>query len=274
MEFQRFPGLEINKANTEVEKNLESLNRDGYFIIQSAINLDMVEQLSQAIDKVWDNQLKEFGFDLLEKIGDVGQVRTMMEYDPIFFDLVRHPCIFPYVEYTVGPTSILHLQNGIFLEAKHGHNQGKFHKDFPKDFLSTKVLSVNSLIVIDEFNDMTGGTWVVPGSHLFESMPSFDYIKTHMLQINAKPGDVLFFNSHLWHRGGDNFTEYRRRAINQQYTKPFIKQQINYPALLEKKVNKESLLAQTLGFWSVPPKSVQEYRVSNASLRTYRGGQG
>ena len=95
-----------------------------------------------------------------------------------------------------------------------------------------------------------------------------------MVQINAKPGDVLFFNSLLWHRGGDNFTEYRRRAINQQYTKPFIKQQINYPELLENKVEKDSKLAQTLGFWTIPPKNLKEYRVKDASLRTYKGGQG
>ena len=86
-------------------------------------------------------------------------------------------------------------------------------------------------------------------------------------------GDALVFDSHLWHRGGDNHTQAKRRAINQQFTRSFIKQQIDYPTLLKGKVDRETPLARTLGMWTVPPKSVQEFRVKDPSQRTYRGGQ-
>ena len=46
------------------------------------------------------------------------------------------------------------------------------------------------------------------------------------IQIEANAGDVLFFDSMLWHRSGNNTSDNPRRAINQQYTKPFINQQL------------------------------------------------
>ena len=87
-------------------------------------------------------------------------------------------------------------------------------------------------------------------------------------------GSLIVFDSMLWHSGGYIFTASVRRAFNQQYTRPFIKQQLDYPALLKGKVDLESDLAQTLGMWSIPPKNVDEFRVSDPSKRTYRAGQG
>ena len=84
----------------------------------------------------------------------------------------------------------------------------------------------------------------------------------------------MFFDSTLWHKGGDNLTKKIRRAINHQYTRPFIKQQLDYPVIMNQKVDMESKLAQKLGMWTIPPKSVDEYRVTDPKLRTYRGGQG
>ena len=43
---------------------------------------------------------------------------------------------------------------------------------------------------------------------------------------------------------------------------------------MSQKVNMETKLAQKLGMWTIPPKSVDEYRVTDPKLRTYRGGQG
>ena len=94
------------------------------------------------------------------------------------------------------------------------------------------------------------------------------------MQIIADPGDVLFFDSMLWHKGGENTSSNPRRSINQQYTKPFIKQQISYPDLLKDKVDRNSPLGQTLGMWAVPPKSLKEFRVDSPEKRTYKADQG
>jgi ectoine hydroxylase-related dioxygenase (phytanoyl-CoA dioxygenase family) len=84
---------------------------------------------------------------------------------------------------------------------------------------------------------------------------------------------LLVFDSRLYHRGGTNTSGAPRRSLNLQYTRPFIKQQINLAELLHDRVDPDSALAQTLGMWSVPPPSLRAFRVPPAQ-RTYRAGQG
>ncbi|MBI3591587.1 MAG: phytanoyl-CoA dioxygenase family protein [Candidatus Melainabacteria bacterium] len=274
LDYQQYVGLKVTQARNCVEENLELLDRNGFFVVESVLNEKELELVRFKMDVIWEKQKEKYGTDFLNKIGDYGQIRAMMLDDPFFYDLLIHPKILKYVALAVGETAILHLQNGIVLHPDYKNNQAKYHKDFPKDFISSKILSFNAFVIVDEFNESTGGTWVVPGSHKFVEMPSEKYIEKNCIQIEARAGSIIFFDSMLWHKGGDNYSAHVRRAINQQYTRPFIKQQLDYPAMLKDKVDKESKLAQVLGFWSISPKSVDEYRVNDPSLRTYRASQG
>ena len=228
------------------------------------------------MDEIHDDQLNQYGSEFLSQINEFGTLRSMFEFNNLFFDLILNQTIDEYINSILTDTAILHLQNGIVVFPNVSHNQSKYHKDFAKPFLSNRPLSLNTFIIIDDFTPETGATFIIPGSHLFEKMPSEKYLKENAVQISAVPGDVLIFDSTLWHCSGVNSSGKIRRAINQQFTYPFIKQQLDYPGYLSKKVNidYESKLAQRLGFWTVPPKGVGEYRVSDPKLRTYRSGQG
>ncbi len=272
--FQSYPDLMETNLNSELDEFKESILRKGIYINKLVFSKDEVSVMRKKIDKIWESQLKEYGKTFLRKINEYGSVRCMMESEDIFLNLIRDERIFNYISYLIGDTSILHLQNGIILFPDKAHNQSSYHKDFPKNFISDEILSINALIVIDRFDETSGGTFFVPGSHRFKEKPSSTYIKNNEIQVFADPGDVIFFDSMLWHKGGKNISREPRRAINQQYTKPFIKQQISYPDLLKNKVSRETKLAQVLGMWSVPPKNLKEYRVDDPDQRTYKGGQG
>jgi ectoine hydroxylase-related dioxygenase (phytanoyl-CoA dioxygenase family) len=272
--YQDFRGLEKTELRSQLEYELEQLARTGYFLVENVFSDSELSAIRGKIDAIWAHQVAKYGEEHLKAIGDWGIVREMMGADPYFFDLIVRPEILERVAATVGETAILHLQNGIVLHPGQQHNQARFHKDFPKDFLSTKILSFNAFIVVDDFTEKTGGTWLVPGSHKSADMPSLRYMDEKKVQLIAKAGSILFFDSTLWHKSGSNLSEHPRRAINQQYTRPFIKQQLDYPAVLKGKVDMESKLAQTLGLWALPPKGVDEYRVTDPRLRTYRAGQG
>jgi ectoine hydroxylase-related dioxygenase (phytanoyl-CoA dioxygenase family) len=273
-ETQRFIGFQQRENESEDERRFELLERDGYFVIEHVFDDGFLQETRERMGRIWDAQLAQYGEELLERIGDHGVMRAMMEVDPFFLEYIRHPTIFRYVEATVGPTAILHLQNGVVAHPDRPHNQGRYHRDFPKNFLPSKIISFNAFIALDDFNEQTGGTWVVPGTHRFESLPSEEYVEAHEKQLSMPAGSVLFFDSMLWHRGGVNYSSSIRRGMNHQFTRPFIKQQLDYPVIMKGKVDLESPIAQTLGMWSVAPKSVSEYRVSDPKMRTYRAGQG
>ncbi|MEZ4871162.1 MAG: phytanoyl-CoA dioxygenase family protein [Bdellovibrionales bacterium] len=274
MDYQSFVGMEVQRNDSEWDQYLEYLDRRGYFIIPDVLKSDQLNALRSKMLEVWDEQLNKYGEPLLRQVGDFGVCRSMMEYDDIFSELVLHPIIEKILQLTVGDTAILHLQNGICVFPDEHHNQGRYHKDFPRNFLTDKILSINTFFVIDDFDDQTGGTWLLPCSHRFSDMPSEEYIKENEIQVHAKAGSLMVFDSLLWHRAGVNYTNNVRRGINHQFTKPFIKQQLDYPVIYKDKVDLESRLAQRLGMWTLPPKSVDEYRVSDPAKRTYRAGQG
>ncbi len=270
MKYQSYVGIELENTSAE----LEQLKRDGYFVKEKLLSDDLCLEISNELDKLWQHQVNLYGEDLLKKIGDWGQIRGMMEYSKVLQDFIINKDIHHWVDQIVGETSILHLQNGIVLHPSIGHNQAKYHKDFAKDFLSSKTLSLNTFIAIDDFTIENGGTYVVPGTHNFIEKPSEEYIEANKVQITCPKGTVIFFDSTLWHAGGQNNSKDIRRAVNMQWTKPFIKQQLDYPVIMDGKIFKESKLGQKLGMWTIPPKSVSEYRVTDPKLRTYRGGQG
>jgi ectoine hydroxylase-related dioxygenase (phytanoyl-CoA dioxygenase family) len=271
--FIRYAGFQDTVLTKPLDGNLETLDRLGFFVVPDVLTAAECADLAERMDRVWGEQIRKLSSERLRALNEYGVIRCMMDQDPRFLDLVRHPAIWNVVAATVGDTAILHLQNGVFLEPADEHHQSAYHRDFAKDFIADRILSINVFWLIDDFDHQTGGTWVVPATHKSPVVPSEAFLVANEVQIHATRGSVLVFDSLLIHRGGYNRSAARRRAINSQYTRPFIKQQVDYPALLARRIDTESALAQTLGFWSVPPKSLEEFRCDPAK-RTYRAGQG
>lgn len=270
---RNFLGIQRNTIETELDYVVECLDLKGYALIENVLSNEQCELISEKLDYLNEKQVAKYTRERLEQLNDYGVIRDMLIEEPLFRDLAVHPRVLEVVEKVVGETAILHLQNGIVLEPGLKHIQAQFHRDFFKDFVADKVLALNAMFVIDEFNAETGGTWIVPGTHKFSHIPSERYMEEHAIQVIAKKGSVFLFDGLLLHKAGDNESKANRRAVNQEYTRPFIKQQLDYAGLFRNKIDHESRFAQLIGLWSMPPRDVEEYRV-DPDKRTYRKGQG
>jgi ectoine hydroxylase-related dioxygenase (phytanoyl-CoA dioxygenase family) len=268
-----YVGMTATPAQQQIDGVLEDVAVRGYAIVADALAADECRRWAEKLDRLNRLQNEQYGAARLAELGEGGTLRGMLYADADFLSLVRHPATWPIVERVIGSAAILHLQNGILVEPQVEHHQSAFHRDFAKDFVADKPLSLNALFAIDDFTTETGGTWWVPYTHRSATFPSLRYLEANAIQIDVRAGSAVFFDSLLVHRAGENRSSAPRRAINHQYTRPFIKQQMDYPTLLRDAVDPESPLAQTLGFWSVPPRSVDEFRV-DPERRTYRRGQG
>ena len=273
--YQNFFTLQKDtNLSANLSKLLKHINNDGFFIRENIFTKKETDELRTQLDKVWEDQLNEFGSVFLNKINEFGIARCFIDKHRVFQDIIIKKEILEVVNLTVGPSAILHLQNGIINHPAKKHNQATFHRDFAKDFICSKILSINALIVIDDFKKNNGSTIIIPKTHKDENFPSKKYIHENSIQITAPAGSVIFFDSLLFHKVGSNLSKNKRRAINLQFTRPFIKQQIDYPKLYAGLVEKNSLLAQKLGFWAISPKNLNEFRVANPEERTYKSGQG
>jgi ectoine hydroxylase-related dioxygenase (phytanoyl-CoA dioxygenase family) len=260
-------------TDLEIKNHIDELTEKGFTIVENVLSNKECENISDKLDVINNEEQKEFGKERLEKINEIGILRSLLLKDGKFTDLIIHPKVYPIISAIVGETAILHLQNAIVVFPEKKHGQSHFHRDFAKDFVSSKPLSLNALWMIDEFNAETGATWIVPGTHKMEVWPSDEFLEKNAIQARGKAGSVLIFDSMLIHRGGSNISNVTRRAINHQYTRPFIKQQIELPRYLGGKYNKESKIGQVLGYWAIPPKNISEFRCE-PEKRTYRSGQG
>jgi ectoine hydroxylase-related dioxygenase (phytanoyl-CoA dioxygenase family) len=183
------------------------------------------------------------------------------------------------VDNTVSETAILHLQNGLLLPSyaagsTPGVFQNRFHQDFPR-VLNGYLFSINMLFAIDEFTEENGGTLVVPGTHQKATAPDAEFLKTTSVPVICKAGSMIVFDSTLWHAAGQNASGKDRLGINHQFTRSYIKQQVDYVRAL----GDEVVLAQTprtqqlLGWYTRVITSLDEYYRPEAE-RLYRRGQG
>ncbi len=256
------------------DHKLEEFEIRGYTVLEDVIKPEECKIIESKLDALYEDELKEYGLEKLLQIGERGFIRGLIEKDPYFANLMINPIIYGFVSKSLRDTAIIHSQNGLIIEPEIKHKMSYYHRDLPfLNFVSDKVFMTTTLLTLNDFNSETGGTWVAPFTHKMAERPSDEYLEKYGLPIVAKAGSVVVFNSMLYHKGGHNLGGTRRRAIVQIYSRPFIKQQIDYPSLLKGKVDVESKVGQVLGFWSVPPKSEREYR-NDPDKRTYRSGQG
>lgn len=128
--------------------------------------------------------------------------------------------------------------------------------------------------MVDDFNLDNGATYLLPKSHLTDKKPTKKIFYENSDRIIGSQGDILCFNSNLWHAAGVNKTNEERRALTITFTKPFMKQQFDYSrAIGYKNIKKLSdKLKQLLGYYSRTPSNLNEW-YQKPEKRFYRPGQ-
>lgn len=259
---------------------LDQLARNGYFVVERVLDDAFLEATRKAMYRAQQGILQEVGRERLERAGELGVLRLPMKFDPHFYRFLEVPALLGVVDATVSKTAVMHLQNAFILpsfadgSATPDVFQNTYHRDFPRYF-NGYVASVNVFFAIDEFRADNGATFVVPGSHQKAEAPKPEYIRDHAVPALCPAGSMLVFDSTLWHAAGRNVSGRDRLAINHQFTRSYIKQQIDYVrALGDAAVRAQpERTQQLLGWYTRVVTSLDEY-YRPAAERLYRGGQG
>ena len=255
------------------EAALERLRGDGFVLVKDAVDAATLALARDKLDELHRLDVAEFGADALLAMGEYGTLRFPMVRDRFFLDLIDLPSTMPLVERVLGPACILHLQNGIVMFPARRHQQSAFHQDF-RPWLNGADVSLNVFLFVDAFAPENGATIVVPGSHRDEQRTSEAELERSAVQLSGAAGTALVFDSRLWHKGGTNSATEPRRAINMQYTRAFIRQQVDYARCLPEG-EYEALperIQQLLGRYVRLPTSSAEFRVP-PEQRLHRSGQ-
>jgi ectoine hydroxylase-related dioxygenase (phytanoyl-CoA dioxygenase family) len=134
------------------------------------------------------------------------------------------------------------------------------HRDI-KFFSKELPIMLNALVLLDDFTVENGATMLLPNSHKIEEKPTdFSFIKNCVRAVGKK-GDILLFNSNIWHCSAPNKTNESRRAIPMTFSKSCMKQMLDYTKSIETEVNYNFSddMKQLLGFDSRVPSSLYEW---------------
>ena len=92
---------------------------------------------------------------------------------------------------------------------------------------------------------------------------------------SARPDSIVVFDSNFWHAAGVNRSDRPRRALTLAFTRPFIKQQLDYARSLgyERGESLSPTLRQLLGYNARVPASLDEW-YQPPDKRMYQRDQG
>ncbi len=114
---------------------------------------------------------------------------------------------------------------------------------------------IQAAIVLEDQNQANGCTLVVPGSHHFGRYATQDWLK-YTVPIESKAGDVVLWDSRIWHGASANTTTNSRWSVIATFCRWWIKQNYDITgsipsSFIQELSNEEKAV---LGFCSLPPR--------------------
>jgi len=210
-------------------------------------------------------------------LGDTfdGSAHHVVGCDDAFHAFLTHDLYDRLIaEYFGGPfilNSFGAIDNRPVGEQSYAHGS-RFHRDV-RTYSHPFKLMLNVLVMLDDFTVENGATKLVPGSHSVERRPADDELERRCVRAVGSMGSVLLFDSNLWHSAAPNHGTASRRAMTLTYTRPFMKQQLDYPRVLGDAYSTDARLRQILGFNARVPENLDEWFQPPES-RKYQSGQG
>lgn len=240
----------------------------GWCIFPEFVPKSMVEAMSDALERCYEKCRKiqiANGLDNTEGTVHhlVGQEQVFINYLQLFESLNE------YTESFFGGKYILNAMGGNILKKGMSYANG-IHRDM-RSFSGSLPLMLNTMVMLTDFTHENGATWLMHRGHIQADKPTEEDFMKSAFQVTGKAGSVVFFNSNLWHKAGDNRTDNPRMLITPMFTKCFYKQQYDYTQFVSSAGSE--WMKQILGWYSRTPASLNDwYRKPNE--RFYRGDQG
>lgn len=249
------------RSDTVVDRAVEAIGLLGYAVVPGDYGPDQMARFSGAFDRALAATHERYGRDVLARIDEHQTIRAPLAIDRLFLELALNETVLAVCRRLMGDYVVLGQQNGIINPPNaERYNQAAFHRDLPyQHFVSSRPLAINALFCLDPFTQQNGATHVVPASHKSEAFPSDAIVGASQIQVSAEAGSFIVLDCMLFHSGGVNRTASPRRAVNHLYSVPFIRQQIDLPALLGPGYTSDPDIRRFLGYEVSVPADVAAF---------------
>lgn len=246
---------------TEVEgiQHEKCIQTYGYTIVPGFVPKDLVEALLGRVNELYRLESTNRYEGVPERDGKDKIVYNIQNKDLIFIKLLSDSFLrnllikklndpfYRFLPVDV-PNYILSYYN-----ARSSGNALDLHIDSHIPAISSYPWAMQVAFVLEEQSESNGCTIVVPGSH--QSGKFTDRELQDVKPILSKPGDLVIWDSRLWHGTLENKANASRWALIATFTSWWVKQSMDITRSLPEKIY-ESLSNEEksiLGFCSIPP---------------------
>jgi ectoine hydroxylase-related dioxygenase (phytanoyl-CoA dioxygenase family) len=164
------------------------------------------------------------------------RIWALLNKGPEFVDLALDSRALALMRAVMGPQLLLSNLSANITGPGGGPMMPHCDQQFVALSLWDQAVTGNVLWTLTDFTAENGATRVVPGSHRARRPPSASDMDT-ALPLEAPAGALIAFEGRLWHQTGSNTSEADRRAgLFAFYTQPWLRQQENWAASLDRAV--------------------------------------
>jgi ectoine hydroxylase-related dioxygenase (phytanoyl-CoA dioxygenase family) len=248
---------------SELRAHVDAIAEDGFTIVENVFSVERADAFRKRIREIERETLHPLEPGETEEDSSFYRTTGLLRIDPIFWDVPIDPVVTQVVEGVLGQDFLLSTFSGIDLKPRWNTIQ-PLHPDdalVPVSRPHERTIGCTAMWVIDEFNEHTGGTRLLPGSQrepLDLLFNQDDERLKHTVQPTMKPGSVLIFDHAIFHGASDNHSDEWRLGLQVSYHAGWIRPYTNW-------------------FRSVPIEEVRDFPEKLQDLlgyKTFMGGIG
>ena len=255
-----------------MNNHLIALLEKGWIIIPDIVDENLTVQLGKEINEAYkvcrNIQVKN---GIAENTD--GTVHHLLCFEGSFLEFLKQNYCGEIISGFFNSPYILNTYGGVINLPNKASYVANIHRDI-RTFYNIPMM-INMLVMLDDFTFENGATYLLTGSHIKDEKPGNDMFYKNSERAVSKAGSILLFDSLLWHAAGLNTTMKSRKALTLGFTRPFMKQQMDYPRFLgyERKDEFTDEVKQVIGYNSRVPSNLDEWYQPPAR-RFYQPGQG
>ena len=245
-----------------IKKHITEINRNGFSKIENVFTKKECEEYIKKSEKLFQFLLKKKQTNTFNN--EAQNLINAFEYDSFFFKQVYIKKIDKLLRKLLDDNYVL-INANIINRRKFYHPNIKQTKSRAAEWHSDsrylggkkvgKGLSYIVYIALEDFSKENGGTCYIPKTHLLTKIPKRHANYKHKV-LSLKRGNMVIFDSGLWHKGGEA-TNKSRWSIFNYYGPWWMKPYYLFDQMLGKKKlnNLNTNLKRMLHAYSTPPKS-------------------
>ena len=254
-------------SNDEIDRHLKAISDAGYTLIPEFMSQSITEYFRERIERefqalserryqnVSDNQARDqYVYNLQNRGVPYIRLAASKPIEAILIPFLNDKYYRPI------PTD---LPNYIlaFYNARSSGPELPLHIDSYIPFPGKRTFSMQVAFILDDQSESNGCTVVVPRSHQIGEFSDRSF--GDVVPIEARRGDVVVWDSRLWHGARANETETARWSLIATFRMWWLKQSMDIPRGLPEEIyaalsDEERSL---LGYCSIPPTN-EHQRIS------------